>query len=818
MFATLDPVKLYSTQIQIVKGFMKNQNPPSSKDTQPSDYRIPQSVVQACRDEIDNELLRVEVWKLKDGKLLPINPRAAVNYKLPADLHGDCFFAAALPPRPIAVAQDQPPISHRCQRVVEAQGNLIINGDGMIYRLTLWHGTARMKTRIAKTPCYYADIITEKDPKTYSSKTYAFQNNGPSRMSLMLGSRNQLNTAFLKTPDHRLLVTFDAGRPWEIDPETMELLAPVGMKQEWLSLFPFLENSVFPVLSSPAHPVFGLSSNLDSSIKDEIFTLNYSIGYKGKFRKQFDRLINWNRLYGFFKRLTDQNTEKTWRKRWIGFTDLIHYDFNTPEPRLQRWQLVLEGSPRQLVIGEQSLHQVAITENYIIFGDTAFKVEFSQLFFSCIFGLPERLLNRVGRHVNQTFTKVQRSERKTIHKRWFLEILSSLEALRLRVGYWLYQVFRKLLPPSQYTHFYIIDRGEISKYAGCTLEDAMIDFPVKNLPVKKVTIPREVSHFAVDYCDRHKQIILHVGHNNGWDVTEWISQYDISVKGKESQFGTNRQPHRLGGMIVGTTDLGALGRYTIDASKGEIIDAKVVLDARLTWGVSVYTHRELDYSHQVISDLYWLCTGFSWELIPERIFEIYKNSPLRVVPHEKLLETELNKPITLLRLDTQQTKIVDWFQFPSGYYVCSPQFIPSSEPCPPGKDQSIHGYIACVVLSDSSQGDEFWIFDASNLGNRQDLEDDSFSQPVVYRLSSPHKLNLGFSIHSTWCSEYVRNMASIRYSDRQYRQQRRKDAFEKDYKDLQYHENKKENEKITKLLNDNVQGYFIEQNLEKELE
>lgn len=797
---------------------MSNQNPPSSKDTPPSAHRIPQSVVQACRDEIDDELLRVEVWelKIKDGKLFPIQPESWVNSKLPADLHGDCFFVAALPPRPVANDQAQLLNSQGCQRTVEAQGNLIINGDGMIYRLTLRRGTVKIKTRIAKTPCYYADIITEQDPETYPSKTYAFRNNGPSRISAMLGSRNQLNTAFLKTPDHRLLLTFDAGRPWEIDPETMELLAPVGMKQEWLSLFPFLENSVFPVLSSPAHPVLGLSSYLGCSTQDEIFTLNYSIGYKGKFRKQFDRLIGWNRLYHYCRRQIDQDTDVTWRKRYIGFTDLIRYDFNASQPTLERWQLVLKDKDtQQRVVGEQSLHQLAITEHYIIFGDIAFRIEYSELLFSFIFGLPERLLNRVSKQVNQKvnqiFSKIQKFGRETFCNRWSLNILNRLEAFRLQVGYWLYQVFRKLLPPSQYTNFYIIERDKIDGHLGHSLEGAII-----NIPVKQVTIPREVSHFAADYDDRHNQIILHVGHNNGWDVTEWVSQYDKSVKGKESQFGSTGQLHRLGGMIVGTTDLHAFGRYTIDAEKGEIIDAKVLLDAGLTWGISVYTHRELDCSHQAITNLYWLCTGFSWELIPERIFEIYKSSPLRVIPHKKLPDKD-GKPTTLIRLDTQQMKIMDWFQFPSGYYVCSPQFIPSSAPCPPGKDPSIHGYIACVVLSDSSQGDEFWIFDASNLGNCQDLEDDSTSQPVVYRLSSPHKLNLGFSIHSTWCSEYVRNIGSIRYGDRQHRRQIRRNAFKSDYRGLQYHKNKKENEKIRKLLCV-VQDDFVEQTLEKELE
>jgi hypothetical protein len=337
-------------------------------------------------------------------------------------------------------------------------------------------------------------------------------------MSIHLGSRNQLNTAFLRTPDHRLLVTFDAGRPWEIDPQSMELLSPMGMKQEWLSLFPGLAKSVFPVLSSPAHPVCDFSRHLGSENSDEIFTLNYSIGYKGKFQQQFDRLIGWNRAYCAFRKIFCKDTEKTWRKRFVGFTDLIHYDFNAPQPKIQRWQLVLEGKRQQPLIGAQSLHQVAITKNYIIFGDTAFKIEFSQLFFSFIFGLPEQMLNGVEKIIQwlnqRVLMQVSRSGADRLNQR-SLTFLSHLEMVRLSLGYGLYQVFRKLLLPDQCTHFYIIDRREIRTHSGHALTEDMIQ-----LSVKQVTIPREVSHFAVDYCDRDQQIIFHVGHNNGWDVTE----------------------------------------------------------------------------------------------------------------------------------------------------------------------------------------------------------------------------------------------------------------------------------------------------------
>jgi hypothetical protein len=67
---------------------------------------------------------------------------------------------------------------------------------------------------------------------------YQFSNYGIARFSLSLGLRNQLNTAFLpmkfaQDSCERLLVTYDAGRPYEIDTDTLEVVTPVGSNQEW---------------------------------------------------------------------------------------------------------------------------------------------------------------------------------------------------------------------------------------------------------------------------------------------------------------------------------------------------------------------------------------------------------------------------------------------------------------------------------------------------------------------------------------------------------------------------------------------------------
>uniref|UniRef100_A0ACD5GTH5 Carotenoid oxygenase family protein n=1 Tax=Desertifilum tharense IPPAS B-1220 TaxID=1781255 RepID=A0ACD5GTH5_9CYAN len=120
---------------------------------------------------------------------------------------------------------------------------LLYNGEGMVYRLdfdALEQGVS-LTTRIMKTPCYYADLGTFYDPKyqgSQNSPDLRFKNLGISRVSGRLGLRNQLNTAFLpvrfaEEGCDRLLVTWDMGRPYELDPVTLEAVTPIGRNDEW---------------------------------------------------------------------------------------------------------------------------------------------------------------------------------------------------------------------------------------------------------------------------------------------------------------------------------------------------------------------------------------------------------------------------------------------------------------------------------------------------------------------------------------------------------------------------------------------------------
>jgi Retinal pigment epithelial membrane protein len=283
-------------------------------------------------------------------------------------------------------------------------GDPIFNSDGMIYRLDFNHkGEVGLKTRITKPPCYYADEATHAETK-YAE--HRFRNFGIARFSRSLGSRNQLNTAFVpiyggEEPDcpepsaltgDRLLVTCDAGRPYEIDTQTLKVVTPVGSNKEWRPEINL--NFPFPPVLTTAHPAFDAHTR-------EVFTVNYGRSLSNFletipaihkadefFDEKADEFLDEvneflaNSVFKTFSQVSDKLRQ--FRNRFISpdispvpqdFVYLIRWD---GVGDLERWKLVHEDeTPVEI---EQSLHQIGITRDYVVLVDTNFKVGIAQAF------------------------------------------------------------------------------------------------------------------------------------------------------------------------------------------------------------------------------------------------------------------------------------------------------------------------------------------------------------------------------------------------------------------------------------------------------
>lgn len=242
--------------------------------------RIPGSIRQASREEVD---LNLQV----------------ISGSVPEGLRGHVFSVAALP---------------------DERDGYVFNGDGMLYRLDFTAEGVLLRARIAKTPSYYADRAT-------AGTEDEFLDAGVLRLSPTLGARNQANHAIVPFGD-ALLVTSDTGRPYVLDPRSLELLAPLGTNDQWQpALGEPLLLGPFPAVLTAAHPYYDANTQ-------ELFSINYAPA------------------------LPDGQP----------FADLLRWRGGEP---LRRWKLVDdEGNPVRI---HQSAHQVAATRDFVIVADTAFR-------------------------------------------------------------------------------------------------------------------------------------------------------------------------------------------------------------------------------------------------------------------------------------------------------------------------------------------------------------------------------------------------------------------------------------------------------------
>ena len=575
---------------------------------------VPQSIMTASRDELDH--VQLEIF---EGHL-------------PDDVQGHVFIVA-----PVG-SVDSGGLPFK-------DGNSFLNGDGMIYRLDFDRpGKVSLKSRIVKPLDYWIDEATKKGTQF---EKLGFGNHGIVRLSYFLGMRNELNTAFvpmqLSGELERLIVTYDAGRPYILDTETLEVVTPVGSNKEWQGALklPYPFNFLFKPIFSTAHPVFDF-------YKSEMFVVNYG--------RSLDNLLESSPLIDIIVDLCPDFRQKLENfKALQDFVYLIRWDGSG---KLERWNLVLpDGSPLRI---EQTMHQIGISEDYVVLMDTAFSTGLEQLLANPI---PDR---------------------------------ADLETL-------LREFFEK--PPAPDASIYIVNRQDLKN--GQLPESDSQDVKVV---VRKVVIPREAAHFLVDYENPDDKITLHISHMCAWDAAEWLRRYDKSAYDPQTP-----APLNLNGMEQNPMDVSCMGRYVIDGKSMQEapVESKLISDQRYTWGAGLYAYLDRLPSGMIprkLENIYWTTFGLWEELMTEYLFEVFKNYKYRQVsPSDLLALGKSGKPACLFRLDTISMEIADCYECPPGSLVSSPQFMP----CQGGAGSSTKGYIVCTAFIEKRQ--EIWMFDAEDL-------------------------------------------------------------------------------------------------------
>lgn len=165
---------------------------------------LPQSMLSASPRDLDLEI---------------------VSGEMPEAISGEIFVSAPDPATP---------------------GDYRLFGEGLVFRLSLAQGRHGAGTG---RHAWRHNRIDTPSVRLRAKRPAAFVP-GPTGMMSSYGAPNLANTAPLPWGD-RMFVTWDVGRPLEIDPESLGFVAEVGHKDQWGSFLPGL----LPFVFSTAHPV-----------------------------------------------------------------------------------------------------------------------------------------------------------------------------------------------------------------------------------------------------------------------------------------------------------------------------------------------------------------------------------------------------------------------------------------------------------------------------------------------------------------------------------------------------------------------------------
>lgn len=641
-----------------------------------------------------------------------------VEGNLPLDIHG--AFHVSLPVGSVnSGGLPFPPKNHKGHNNPE-YGSPIMNGDGMVIQVDLNSSPApKVKSKVMKTPCYYADEATKEGTKHHG--LMGFHNMGITRMSMVLGSRNELNTAtqpvkFKNQKNGSLLATYDVGRPYVIDPKSLELVTPVGALNEWMTAEPPMVPWPFGITQTSAHPGF-------DPVTKELFTVNYSKNkkaythleqsfhhlkhnrkdFKNKLESLAEEVVDHpdhehvkTRVNEFFENLNthvDGKEHDADQPKGDVFMNLMRWDGEGP---FVHWELSDQHGDKLAIY--ECMHQMGLTKDYIILTDCSFKFSMDMLFDN---PFPEsKVIERLIRRL----------------------------------------VTVKMEP---FTTTYIIKRKELAPEGGPAIAYRL------NKP-----IPLETIHYSCDYDNPGGIITLYGVHNAATCIAEWVRTFDRRALDKKPV-----DPDYFSLFAVGSMDISRFGKWKLDAENLILMEdeSKVFEDPGKykedflgpnSWAVALYTYKGIlsaEEPTKKIKQIWFVSDGTVKNLLTKFVYDLYKDYPHRKISLDTIKEvTEKELPFGITRLNTDSMEPEDYYQCDRNVFVRGVQFIPRKERTVTILEE-LDGYLFCPVqkgnYSDkqpTSYSSEFWIFDATNI-----------SKGPICKMKND-SIKFAFTLHNSW--------------------------------------------------------------------
>ncbi|NJL12753.1 MAG: hypothetical protein HC913_07015 [Microscillaceae bacterium] len=256
---------------------------------------------------------------------------------------------------------------------------------------------------------------------------------------------------------------------------------------------------------------------------------------------------------------------------------------------LQKWR-ILDEKGQNLRI-RQSMHQVGITQDYILLSDSSFKFTIDLL-------------------INNPFPHNPRIDR-------FLRQLLAA-------------------PMLPFLSLYLVNRRDLHPHRDTA--------PAATL---KTPIPLESVHFSANYANPNQEITIYLAHNSAACMAEWLRTYDTLA----TQPGQPVDPKLLGMFAIGAMDINRIGKFVIDAKTATIREEKSKVlhqtgnpenPAQIgahTWEMGLYTYRDMIAPDRVVEEIkhmYFISYGLDPRMLSEFIFNLYKDYPNRLIPVEDI--------------------------------------------------------------------------------------------------------------------------------------------------------------------------------------
>lgn len=671
----------------IAKGFYGNYNPADI----PLSWKNANGITYGTRKEIDVSL------EVKYGEL-PLDIFGVIYVTVPSG----SVNSGGLPyPPHIIDAKGK-------KKINPEYGSPILGGDGMVMKFD-FNSKAKVKvqSKLMKVPSLIADEKLKSNERySEKNKKRRFKNFGILRLSSFYGVRNLANTAiipfkFKENTKSRLAIAYDLGRHFEINPKNLSIKTPIGRFSDWKFAMPNIFNWAFPMIQSTAHPSFDAETQ-------ELFSVNYTRSLWNILSTPFiallhqkQRFVKKKHISFLFKKIS--KFLNVFVSRFSVNNEVILMRWKG-EQEIKKWR-VIDEEGNNLII-RQSMHQTEVTEKYIILSDASFKTT------------PSVLINTPFPN-HSTFNVL----------------------LRKILG----------VPMLPYLRLWMIDRKELS-------EDQEV---VKAKQISK-PIPLESIHFSVDYSNPKDIITIYLNHNVAACASEWLRPYD------RLKVLNNITPNHglLGMYAIGGLDLNKFGKFKINALTGEIIDNPKFasetgktddpsLIGAHTWELNQYTYRDMISAKKnvaVIEHIFCLSSGLDPRMLTEYTFNMYKNRENRTVSVADILEFSREPQAScMIRIDTHDMTIGDYYQFPVDWHPRSIQFVPkltTSEDTSPQQEGYIWVTLITALDNDTKANfderkytPEVWLFKADNLK----------AGPIC--ILGHQELNWGTTLHSTWVVE-----------------------------------------------------------------